>query len=385
MIRITDKSACTGCTACESICSHNAIVMKFDDRGHRYPVVDESICVNCGLCEKVCPMLHQNVYDLTNENLPIFAVYNRDIEIRKRSTSGGFFTLISNYVIQHDGVVYAARFDSSFKIIHDSANRESELDVFRGSKYAQSDLTGVFRSIKKDLKNKLVLFVGTPCQVAGLKSFLRKEYKNLITCDFICMGISSPQIWDEYLDAFWNRTEIKNIKFKDKRSGWHKFKMLIEDKDGEHLIETMKDPFFSCYLTHLTYRESCFSCPFRHISRVSDFTIGDCWGIDKYQADFDDDKGCTTLILQSKKAIDIFECIKSKLEFIPFPLEMIKCNNPYAVSAISRDPDSDLFYLVRAAKGIIPAFEAVKKQREKRGKKQFVFKVFHKIKKILWR
>ena len=246
-------------------------------------------------------------------------------------------------------------------------------------------MTGVFRSIKKDLKNKLVLFVGTPCQVAGLKSFLRKEYKNLITCDFICMGISSPQIWDEYLDAFWNRTEIKNIKFKDKRNGWHKFKMLIEDKDGEHLIETMKDPFFSCYLTHLTYRESCFSCPFRHISRVSDFTIGDCWGIDKYQANFDDDKGCTTLILQSKKAIEIFECIKSKLEFIPVPVEMIKCNNPYAVSAISRDPDSDLFYLVRSAKGIIPAFETVKKQREKRKKIQFVYKVFHKIKKILWR
>lgn len=353
MVNITDKTQCTGCTACASVCTHKAISMQFDEYGHSYPNVDASACTDCGLCEKVCPLLHNDciLYDQRIEQLPVYAIYNNDNEVRKQSTSGGVFTLLAEYVINKGGIVYAARFDEKYHILHDSFSSMDEIAPFRGSKYAQSDLNDTFRKIKTDLKNRDVLFVGTPCQVAGLKSYLIKDYENLYTCDFVCMGISSPVIWEEYLDAFWNRNTIKKIFFKDKRKGWHQWQMLVEDDEGEHLIKGIMDPFFNGYLTHRTYRPSCLKCSFRTCERVSDFTIADCWGIDKYKPEFDDNKGCTTIILQSEKAKGVFEDIKKKANVMPYPIEMVLEHNPYIRKKISSDQNREAFYKFRKFKG----------------------------------
>ena len=357
MIQIIDKSQCTGCTACQQVCAHDAIRMQFDAEGHSYPIVNASKCVDCGLCEKVCPMLHKEKVPLDTdlEKLTVRAVYNKDEEVRKKSTSGGVFSLMAEYMITQGGVVYAARFDEKYHILHSSFDSLADVDVFRGSKYAQSDLGNTFRQIRQELKNKPVLFVGTPCQVAGLKSFLIKEYPNLYTCDFICMGISSPVIWEEYLKDYWDGHQIKEIFFKDKRNGWHQWQMNVKYDDKEYLVPGMADPFFNSYLTHLTYRPSCFECPFRTCRRVSDFTIADCWGIDKINPEFDDNKGCTTIILQSKKAEDVFSKLSSRLKIMEYDINNVMEYNPYIVSPIPQNERREKFYTCYKKKGFTEA------------------------------
>ncbi len=354
MIQINDKSQCTGCTACQQACAHNAIDFFFDAEGHSYPKVDTSKCVDCGLCDKVCPMLNKERIPSDNdlESLPVYAVYNKTEDVRKRSTSGGVFSLMAEYIISHGGVVYAARFDENFHIIHSRLEDLSELDAFRGSKYAQSEMGDTFRQIRQDLKIKKVLFVGTPCQVAGLKGFLVKENDNLYTCDFICMGISSPKMWEEYLKEFWKDHKIERIFFKDKRGGWHQWRMLVQyDGNKEYLQGGMRDPYFHLYLTHLSYRPSCFCCPFRTCNRLSDFTIADCWGIDKCIPLFDDNKGCTTLILQSKKAESVYKEIKHCLYAVSYSITDVQTYNPYIKRQIDPNPDRQCFMDLYSKKG----------------------------------
>lgn len=354
MIQIVDKAQCTGCTACQQVCSHSAIEMHFDAEGHSYPIVDASKCIDCGLCDRVCPMLHKERIpsDESLDSLPVFAVYNKDEAVREKSTSGGVFSLMAQYVIYHGGVVYAARFDKDFHIIHSRFDDINEIDAFRGSKYAQSKLGDTFRQIRQDLKTREVLFVGTPCQVAGLKGFLIKEYENLFTCDFICMGISSPVMWEEYLQEYWQGHQIERVFFKDKREGWHQWKMLVQYDGGkEYLKGGMRDPFFHLYLTHLSYRLSCFSCPFRTCKRLSDFTIADCWGVDKCIPAFDDNKGCTTLILQSKKAETLYKDIEQRLHTTSYSITDVRSYNPYITRQIDPNPGRSGFMKLYSKKG----------------------------------
>ena len=345
MVNITDKTQCSGCTACQQACAHNAISMQRDEHGHVYPHVDTSACINCGLCDKVCPFLHKDKFSNdTLSPITVHAVYNKDDEVRQRSTSGGVFTLLAKYVISNGGVVFAARFNENFSIIHDSFDNMGDIDAYRGSKYAQSNLGDTFIQIKRELKQRLVLFVGTPCQVAGLRSFLNRDCDNLLTCDFICMGISSQAMWKDYLKIYWSGHTINRIFFKDKRNGWHKWRMLINyDDSKEYLTPGLQDPFFFTYLKHFSYRPSCFECPFRHCHRVSDITIADCWGIDKIHPDFDDNKGCTAFITHSKKGEEILENIKRNLFQIDYDINDVIFYNPYIQKPISQ-PDLYEFF-----------------------------------------
>lgn len=369
MIQINDKSQCTGCTACQQICTHKAIDIKFDAEGHTYPIVNTSKCVDCGLCDKVCPMLNKERIPTDNnlDSLPVYAVYNKDEDIRKRSTSGGVFSLMAEYIISCGGVVYAARFDENYHIIHSRFDDLSELDAYRGSKYAQSELGDTFRQIRQDLKTRKVLFVGTPCQVAGLKGFLIKEYNNLYTCDFICMGISSPVIWEEYLKEFWKGRKIEKIFFKDKRDGWHQWKMLIQYDGGkEYLIPGMNDPYFYLYLTHLSYRPSCFGCPFRTCKRLSDFTIADCWGVDKCIPEFDDNRGCTTLILQTQKAESVYNEITHNLYTALYSITDVQAYNPYITRQIDINPERQSFIELYSKRGFKTAVRKYKHKENNR-------------------
>ncbi len=333
MINVTDKSQCTGCTACFNACNHKAISMQHDEYGQLYPVVSLKLCTDCGLCERVCPLLNQEgtSVDENLDTLVVKAVYNRDEEVRRRSTSGGTFSLLAQYIIGTGGIVCAARFDEHYHIYHSFFDNMDDIDPYRGSKYAQSDLQNVFRQIKNLLKSRLVLFVGTPCQVAGLKSYLIKDYANLYTCDFICMSISSGKMWDEYITNYQERNSVKRVFFKDKRIGWHRsdWRMLIEDEDGEHLCKGRENPYFYSYLSHYSARPSCFHCVFRHCRRVSDFTIADCWGIESVNPEFDDNKGCTSLILQSEKGQRVFDEIKEYTHFIDYNIENVRQYNKH--------------------------------------------------------
>lgn len=349
MIQIKDKSQCTGCTACSNSCSHEAIRMEYDLYGHSYPIVDAGKCTECGLCERVCPLLHKEALPQDKEEtctIPVYACFNKKEEIRKSSTSGGLFSVLAEYVINLGGIVCAAEFDAEFHVRHVFVDSVEKLDRLRGSKYAQSELGETFRRIRKELREgKDILFVGMPCQVSGLRFFLQKDYSNLYTCDFICMGISSPVLWEEYLDNFEQREQIQRILFKDKRRGWHNWQMLVEYPGKEKVQAGYENPFFYGYLNHITFRPSCFHCPYRRVHRMSDFTIADCWGIDKVNPDFDDNKGCTTLLLQSEKAKLVFEQIKSQLYYTEYLIENVIRYNPHLCSSVSVHPITEQFYL----------------------------------------
>lgn len=225
MIQITDKSRCCGCTACASICAHDAITMQPDALGFLYPVVDKDKCVDCGLCEKVCAF--NDHYD-TSLNLPqpdAYAARHKDMKEVETSRSGAAFIAISDYVLENGGVVYGAGYTDHFRVVHKRAATKEERDEFKGSKYVQSDLTGVFRQVKQDLKDGLtVLFSGTPCQTAGLNAYIGKKLReNLILVDIVCHGVPGSYLWRDYI-AYLEKKQgdkICWVNFRDKQEyGW---------------------------------------------------------------------------------------------------------------------------------------------------------------------
>lgn len=225
MIKITNPVDCCGCTACASICNHNAIKMEPDTLGFLYPVVDISKCTDCGLCEKVCSF--NDDYDKSlNLSEPIaYGARHKDIDEVMRSRSGAAFAAISDYILENGGVVYGAGFAEHFRVVHKRAATKEERDEFRGSKYVQSDMNTVYRQVREDLKDGLtVLFTGTPCQTAGLNSFVGKKLRdNLYLIDIVCHGVPSPYIWRDYVSYLEEKQgdEIIWVNFRDKqRFGW---------------------------------------------------------------------------------------------------------------------------------------------------------------------
>lgn len=239
MIKITDPKECCGCTACASICAHDAITMEPDALGFLYPKVDESKCVDCGLCDKVCQFKDNYDRSLNLEQPIAYAARHKDIDEVMKSRSGAAFVAISDYVLEQGGVVYGAGYKDHFRVAHKRAMTKEERDEFRGSKYVQSDLTGVFRQVKEDLKNGLtVLFSGTPCQTAGLNSYVGKKLReNLILVDIVCHGVPGPFLWRDYIAYLEKKQgdQIVTVNFRDKELfGWkahkesYKFKMGVK-------------------------------------------------------------------------------------------------------------------------------------------------------------
>lgn len=225
MIQITDKSQCCGCTACASICAHDAIMMQPDVLGFLYPVVDKDKCVDCGLCDTVCAFNEHYDTSLNLSQPDAYAARHKDMKEVETSRSGAAFIAISDYVLENGGVVYGAGYTDHFRVVHKRAITKEERDEFKGSKYVQSDLDHVFRQVKKDLKDGLtVLFSGTPCQTAGLNSYIGKKLReNLILVDIVCHGVPGPYIWRDYI-AYLEKKQgdrICWVNFRDKQQfGW---------------------------------------------------------------------------------------------------------------------------------------------------------------------
>ena len=322
MIEIKDKKDCCGCSACVQKCPKQCISLKEDDEGFLYPVVDKEACIDCGLCEKVCPVLHQGE---PHKPLKVYAAKNQDEEIRRQSSSGGIFTLLAEKTIQDGGVVFGARFDEHWEVKHDYTETIEGLAAFRGSKYVQSRMEDNYRKAEMFLKQgRKVLFSGTPCQVAGLKRFLRKEYEHLLTVDFICHGVPSPGVWRKYLKETVARmcdknsvstdpismedAHVESISFRDKSSGWKKYSFALTlsatsrsgVKNTVSLCEVFpQNTFMKGFLSDLYLRPSCYACAAKSGKSGSDITIGDLWGAPSIIGNEDDDKG-TSLVLINK-------------------------------------------------------------------------------------
>lgn len=340
MIHITDKSKCCGCNACVQICPKQCIQMQEDGEGFLYPLVDVDMCVDCKLCEKVCPMITPNE---PRKPVKVYAAKHKDDEIRLKSSSGGIFTLLAEQIIDEGGVVFGARFDEYWEVKHDYTETKEGLAVFRGSKYVQSRIGNTYQQAENFLKQgRKVMFTGTPCQIAGLKRFLRKEYENLLAVDFVCHGVPSPKVWRMYLDetlarqgigkntvlshAMLRQKVIRSIDFRSKKTGWKKYSFALTlteaSADGEEnsvLLSSVftENPFMRAFLADYILRLSCYACPSKSGKSNSDITIGDLWGVDRFNPSIDDDKGLSLVMLHNDKASAILaKCNLEEVDYL---------------------------------------------------------------------
>ena len=314
MITINDKQKCSGCHACFSACPKNCISMKADEEGFLYPIVDEQSCVNCGLCDKACPILQSNQI---KGSIEAYAVKNNDEDIRQKSSSGGFFSVVAEYVIAEGGVVFGASFDEKLNVIHQSVDNAEDLERLRGSKYVQSIIGDTYLQAKAFLeKGRIVYYTGTPCQIEGLLAFLSKPYDNLITSDIICHGVPSPAVWQKYLDSYSKNdgTIVSKASFRNKDEGWRRFSMKLELSNDTHYRKMfLNDDFMLAFLKNYCLRPSCYGCSFKTKERASDFTLADFWGIEKILPEMDDDKGTSLILINSKKGQSLFDKLKNNI------------------------------------------------------------------------
>lgn len=319
MIHIVDKKDCCGCGACAQRCPRKCITMQSDKEGFAYPVIDTKQCTNCGLCNKVCPVINQGPMQ---QPIATYAATNSNGAIREQSSSGGIFTLLAEETINNGGVVFGAAFNEEWQVGHICVDNINDIKKLRGSKYVQSHIGNSYAMAEKFLKEgKEVLFNGTPCQVAGLKKYLRKEYKNLKTVDFVCHGTPSPKVWKMYLDEVCRANNIGNItdiQFRNKAEGWKKFSLQITytGNDGKERIfrETLNDNIFmKCFLSNLCLRPSCYQCPARYGKSGSDITLGDLWGAENICPEFDDNRGLSLVMV--RKECRLPQCDKTAIPY----------------------------------------------------------------------
>lgn len=333
MINIQHKGDCCGCEACVQVCPKGCIDFFRDNQGFLYPRVNKESCVNCALCEKVCPAINRTV---PSQNAPstLYAVKSNDDAIREQSSSGGFFSLIADFVLTKGGIVYGAAFDETLNVCHLRVDNIEDLSKLRGSKYVQSRVGQTFRECEDDLKDgKLVLFTGTPCQISALGHFLRKDYDNLIKAEVVCHGVPSPMIYQQYLketvikDAE-DRT-ITKVNFRTKLGSWKKYFFTVKYKDHGEMSEYKECVTDSLYmkgfLSDLYIRPSCFECPAKNFTSGADFTIADFWGQEYTFSEFDDDRGVSAVFANTEKAHDAFCQINAVVAEKPFA-DFIKYN-----------------------------------------------------------
>lgn len=320
MIQIIDKSKCCGCNACGDICPKDAITFKTDVEGFWYPVVNMESCIDCGLCEKACPELH--IVDLKKNDYekPVtIAAVNKNMRVRWDSTSGGAFSALADVMYEQGGYVSGAVYNEDFSVSNFISNNLDDLGRLRSSKYLQSNAVGLYKSIRDLLlRGEKVLACGTPCQMAALRSFLRKDYDNLIIVDFICRGVNSPKVYRKYLDSLERRYggKVVYVKAKNKELGWRNLtRKVVFDNGKVYYGVRMDDDFRRGYHTNVFCRPSCYVCQYKGFPRIADITIADYWGIEKVDKNLDNNIGASMLLLNSKKGEAYFELVKDKLEW----------------------------------------------------------------------
>lgn len=342
MQQIISKNKCCGCGACLNICPKNAINMVENFEGFLYPEINQDKCVNCGLCKNTCPGV-----SYTNSNFEMPTFYSgsiKDSMKRKKSSSGGIFVLFAEKVIERGGVVYGVIMDENLNVYHTSAISRSDLSRMQGSKYLQSDLKETYREVEKYLQKQImVLFSGTPCQIAGLKNYLKQDYENLITIDLVCHGIPSPEVFRKSIDYNCNvnnidRCSVKNIKFRGKGKKYKPSDMYYYYYYNENNEILYKNNFWSdCYGkafgSNLILRPCCYNCEYSTFPRIGDITLGDFWGVDKINKKLNDNKGISIIALNNKQGSLFFELIKE---------DLINCEQITIEDAIRYNPN---FYM----------------------------------------
>lgn len=302
------------------ICPVGAISMVEDYEGFLYPEIDKDKCVKCNKCKKICSNFNPNNSYLEK----LYAGYTKIEKDLNECSSGGMFYILAKYVIENHGIVFGVEFDENVRAIHNYADNLEDCKKFRGSKYVRSDINNSYQEVKDFLEdNRLVLFTGTPCQCNALKVFLKKNYENLILCDVICHNNPSPKVLKKYIEELEekNGKKVKNIYFRSKENTWKNQTPIIEYDDGQRQEE---NSYHQAFGEGLLGRQSCFSCVFANKKRVTDFTIGDLWGVENFNLNIKEKNGISLFTINSVKAEQLFEKVKNELYY-----EKIESDAPY--------------------------------------------------------
>lgn len=339
MINLINKIDCCGCNVCGDICPHNAISFINDKEGFWYPIVNVSFCTNCDLCNIVCPVISNKVKGSRYENPIVYAAFSKDDAIRIDSTSGGIHSTIALKKLANQAYIAGAVFNENHTVSHILSNKLRDLELIRSSKYLQSDSLGIYKKVRDLLKKgEEVFFCGTPCQIQALYNFLKRDYANLTTCDFVCRGVNSPKVFLSYMKMLEKKYKAKaiKIKFKAKKWGWHNFSMRVCFDNGEEYCEDRwRDLFFIGYLQYGGFtRPSCYQCKFKGFPRQADITLGDFWGIESIDETMDQDKGTSLILVNSLKGKQLFEDIKQDVYWKEFTLSDAIKGNPAIESSL---------------------------------------------------
>lgn len=342
---IKNKKDCMGCYACANICPQNCISMISDEEGFWYPKVEYPKCISCEQCIKVCPIINKQA--VQNEPLA-YACMNKNEAIRLDSSSGGVFTLIAEGIIEQGGVVFGAGFNDSLQVVHSCVETKEDLSMLRGSKYVQSRVGETYEQARVFLKqNRKVLFSGTPCQIAGLKSFLGKSYDNLLTVDIVCHGVPSPKVFEKYVahQEKQSGSPARRIAFRLKNEGWKLFSVsFLFKNDTEYRKVFPQDLYMKAFLKDVCLRPSCYACAFKTLHRQSDITMADFWGIKNILPDMDDDKGTSLVFINSKSGKEMFDSLNDKMDYKAIDINEAVKNNPAAIRSASYNPNRNDFF-----------------------------------------
>ena len=338
---------CTACGACVQKCPKNCITLKSDDNGFLYPTINAAECIDCGLCTKVCPIGDSTI---SSSLKPVaYACSHADDKMLIQATSGGAFGAIATYVLEQGGIVYGCAYTEHLKATHIRIESQEELASLFGSKYVQSHTRETYRKCEEDLKaGKTVLYSGTPCQIAGLKGYLQKEYSNLLTADLVCHGVASQAYFDKFIEflEYEEDSSCTNYSFRSKKNAGWSVAGIASFKAANGKTFDKKQYYFSNYYYYYylgcsIYRESCYSCEYANLNRVGDFTLGDFWGAEGLSLPFDVEKGCSLVLLNSDKAVEIFK--KLNLNKYQIPLEVaIKYNKQLSEPSCARYDRNEL-------------------------------------------
>lgn len=316
-IQLCDRNICTGCSSCFNACPRKAIHMEPDIEGFLNPIIDNDICVSCGLCIKSCPIITPRT--IIRKEPVYYAAINKNKNDHIKSASGGMFSAFARYFYDDlKGYVVAASFDDHLVLHHKISNNKGDLEKFRGSKYVQSEIGTTYKDVKNLLQSgKHVFFIGTPCQVAGLNSYLIKTYDNLFTIDLVCHGVPSPRLFKYYLDAIGVNTtkKFRDYIFRNRKDSAYFNSTVIPKYGFSKAIDYNKHSYICAYLKSWLHRESCYKCPFSSIPRQGDCSISDFWGIlaGKVPFRYDKSHGVSMVMVNSQKGEQIFEKVKAYL------------------------------------------------------------------------
>lgn len=376
---IKDKYNCTGCAACVNICPKQCISLKKDSEGFFYPFVDSNHCVQCHLCTSVC---HCDTEIAVKQNsLGAYAAYTKDNDILQNSSSGGVFREIAAFVLKSGGVIYGAAFTDAYTVKHIAVESLEDIDLLQGSKYLQSDVGNSYSLVKQNLEiGRMILFTGTPCQVAGLRRYLKKDYDNLITLDIVCHGVPSAEIWKKYVQYMESLAsdKVKHINFRDKTYGWQNFSVCLDFESGCQIKERFSENLFmKGFLADIYLRPSCYRCKYKTITRISDFTLADFWGIQHVCPEMENKSGTSLCWLNTEKSKWIWEKIKEGFVYKTVDLDEALKYNSAALYSSSMPKTRDKFFELLAVSDFDKAVKAALP------KQHLYQRVFRRLKKLL--